>query len=260
LNGVFRLLQTHPQNDLTIARSSCAQPDAGAAFRMSALIPLASDPPLHRFADRRVAGRELAKALEGQLPPGHLIVLGLPRGGVPVAEQVARALGAPLDVLPVRKVGLPSQPELAIGAIAASKIVVHEPQALQYSGVSTAEFERLAQRERAELARREQLYRHGFGPLSLIARDVVLVDDGIATGATMMAAVRAARAMNANSITVAAPVASPEAVERLRAEVDRLVILETPAMFLAVGEWYLRFEPTSDEEVCECLRRAPEGH
>jgi predicted phosphoribosyltransferase len=207
-----------------------------------------------------VAGRELAKALEGQLPLRHLVVLGLPRGGVPVAEQVARALGAPLDVLPVRKVGLPSHPELAIGAIAAPKIVVHDSQALQYSGISMAEFERLAQRERAELARREHLYRHGMGPLSLTALDVVLVDDGIATGATMMAAARAARAMNAKSITVAAPVASAEAVERLRAEVDRLVILETPAMFLAVGEWYGQFEPTSDEEVCGCLRRAAERH
>ncbi len=217
-------------------------------------------PVVHRFADRRAAGRELAAVLRRQSLGTQLVVLGLPRGGVPVAEEVARALRAPLDVMVVRKIGFPAQPELAIGAIAAGDIVVHEPSSLPYGSVPQVEFEQLVQRERLELSRRERLYRRGREPLRLAGGTVVLIDDGIATGATMLAAVRASRAANALSVTVGAPVASQEAVSRLRGEVDELVILETPPTFLSVGEWYEQFTQTSDDEVRNCLRRVAKGH
>ena len=209
-----------------------------------------------RFTDRRSAGRELACVLQAAKLPEDLLVLGLPRGGVPVAFEVAQALHASLDVLIVRKVGAPFQPELAIGAIASGNIVVREPEAEQYVGVSDAEFERLVQRERIELERREHTYRHGRDPLRLQARDIVLVDDGLATGTTMLAAVRAARAAGAVSIIVAAPVASMEAMSLLRPEADQLVVLQVPPHFMAVGEWYQRFDQTSDEEVQTLLSRS----
>lgn len=215
---------------------------------------------MHLFTDRRAAGRELAAALQPHVFRVPAVVLGLPRGGVPVAEEVARVLGAPLDLIVVRKIGLPAQPEFAIGAIAAGGIVVREPQALPPAVISSFQFEELVQRERLELARREQLYRPGKGPLNLAGNTAVLIDDGIATGATMIAAAGAARAAKAESIIVAAPVASREAVDRLRSKADELVILQTPATFLAVGEWYEQFPQTSDDEVLACLRRAASRH
>lgn len=211
---------------------------------------------MHLFTDRRAAGRELALALERLPIRAPAMVLGLPRGGVPVAEEVARVLHTALDVIVVRKIGLPAQPELAIGAIAAGGIVVQEPRTLPFAAISSSEFEELLQRERLELARREQLYRRGKGPLRLAGTTAVLIDDGIATGATMIAATAAARAANADSIIVAAPVASSEAARRLSGKADELVILQTPAMFFAVGEWYEQFAQTTDEEVLACLRRA----
>lgn len=215
---------------------------------------------LHRFPDRRTAGRDLARALRGAPSPStRILVLGLPRGGVPVAAEVARGLGVELDVLVVRKIGLPMQPEFAIGAIAAGGIVVRESTELSEDVISEAEFGRLVHRERIELERRERLYRRGRPPLQLSDKAVVLVDDGIATGATMLAAVLAARAGGASAITVAAPVASVEAVARLQKQADRLVILETPSFFTAVGRWYEEFTQISDEEVCEYLQQAKAG-
>jgi putative phosphoribosyl transferase len=184
-------------------------------------------------------------------PP--VLVLALPRGGVPVAYEVARALDAPLDVLLVRKVGMPGQPELAIGAVASGDVVVHEPTIEQEVPGIAAAFDRIAAEERRELLRREQVYRAGLAPLTLKGKTVVLVDDGLATGSTMLAAVRAARAGGAAVVIVAAPVASPQAVELLAAEADELVILQVPAMLFAIGEWYERFEQLEDDEVCRLL-------
>ena len=208
-----------------------------------------SDIPLHRFRDRQSAGRELARVLGKMKLSGQLLVLGVPRGGVPVAFEVAQALGAPLDVMVVRKIGAPSQPELAIGAVASGGIVVHEPEAVSYLAISEALFQRLLQHERVELERRERAYRADRPVLQLHGRTVILVDDGLATGTTMLAAVRATRSGGAASVIVAAPVASNEAVALLRPAADRLLVLQTPPHFFAVGEWYDHFEQTSDEEV-----------
>jgi putative phosphoribosyl transferase len=205
------------------------------------------------FADRAAAGAALAGEMKQRplLPP--VLVLALPRGGVPVGYEVARALDAPLDVMLVRKIGMPGQPELAIGAVATGDIVVHERTIEQeMPGIAEA-FARIAAEERRELLRREQVYRAGLAPLALEGKTVVLVDDGLATGSTMLAAVRAARAGGAAAIVVAAPVASPEAVQLLAAEADRIVILQIPTMLFAIGEWYERFEQLEDEEVCRLL-------
>ena len=182
-----------------------------------------------------------------------MLVLGLPRGGVPVAHEIARALEAPLDVMLVRKVGMPGQPELAIGAVAAGGIVVHDRTLeREYPGIAAA-FERVAAEERRELSRRERVYRAGLAPLFLEGKTVLLVDDGLATGSTMLAAVRAARAAGAGAVVVAVPVASAQAAALVGAEADELVILQIPAMLFAIGEWYERFEQLEDDEVCRIL-------
>jgi len=205
------------------------------------------------FPDRAAAGGALAaRMLQQHLTP-PVLVLALPRGGVPVAYEIARALAAPLDVMLVRKVGMPGQPELAIGAVAAGDIVVHERTIEQEIPGIAADFERIAAQERLELRRREQVYRAGRGPLALQGRTVVLVDDGLATGSTMLAAVRAARAGGAERVVVAAPVASPQAAALVGAEADQLIILQTPAMLLAIGQWYECFEQLEDVEVCRLL-------
>jgi putative phosphoribosyl transferase len=214
------------------------------------------------FADRVEAGRELAAAVVRlQLTP-PVVVLGLPRGGVPVACEVARALHAPLDVLAVRKVGMPWQPELAIGAIATGNVTVRQPLGESF-GPDAKAFEALAERERHELERREQLYRPGRGPLDLTGRTAVIVDDGLATGATMLAAVRAAHKAGAAAVIVAVPVASHEATALLRPECRQVVAVLTPPHLFAVGEWYADFPQVEDAEVCRLLASsapaAPEG-
>lgn len=213
------------------------------------------------FEDRRAAGVLLGRALQRRSLKPPLLVLGLPRGGVPVAHEVALLLGAPLDVLPVRKVGMPGQPELAIGAIAWGDVAVREPRLLAQMPELAAAFAGLAAQQRGELVRRERLYRRGLGPLVLEGRTVVLVDDGLATGCTMQAAVRAARKAGAAAIIVAAPVASPEAAHLLAAEADDLVVLESPGLLSSIGEWYEHFEQLEDAEVLRLLdahrRRAP---
>ncbi len=208
------------------------------------------------FFDRTEAGRQLGKALAAHGLKGPLLVLGLPRGGVPVALEVARALQAPLDVLVVRKVGMPGQPELAIGAVAPGDVTVREAGAgARYAGLEVP-FERLAAAERAELARRERAYRAGAPPLDARGKTVVLVDDGLATGATMIAAILAARRAGADRVVVAAPVASPAAAARIAGEADDVVILQAPPALFAVGEWYERFEQLDDEDVRAALERA----
>lgn len=209
----------------------------------------------HVFADRAVAGRELGRVLVKRKLEPPLLVLGLPRGGVPVAYEVARALHAPLDVMIVRKIGMPGQPELAIGAIASGNITVRG----RGSDLDLP-FEQVARRERAELERRERSYRADRAPLQLQGKTVVLVDDGLATGATMIAAVRAARQAGAMRIVVAAPVASDEATQLLAQEADELVILETPPDLFAIGQWYENFTQVEDAEVCALLERVRHEH
>jgi predicted phosphoribosyltransferase len=204
------------------------------------------------FKDRRDAGRALAKALGAWRGRPDVLVLALPRGGVPVAWEVARALGAPLDVLVVRKLGFPGQEEYAMGAIAAGGVRVMGEVGGGWP-VSARELEAVVAREQAELVRREQRYRAGRPPLDLAGRVLILVDDGLATGATMSAAVQAARAGNPKRVVVAVPVASPEAVQSLGALADEVVCLFTPEHFRAVGLWYLDFTQTSDEEVDKLL-------
>ena len=207
------------------------------------------------FADRTAAGAALAREMQQRRLPPPVLVLALPRGGVPVASEVAAALDAPLDVMLVRKVGMPGQPELAIGAVASGDIVVRDRTFEQeMPGIAEA-FERIAATERRELLRREQVYRAGLEPLVLEGKTIVLVDDGLATGSTMLAAVRAARAGGAAAIVVAAPVASPQAVQLLAAEADAIVILQIPVMLFAIGEWYERFEQLEDDEVCRLLEQ-----
>ena len=190
-------------------------------------------------------------------PP--VTVLGLPRGGVAVAAPVAKALHATLDVIVVRKVGFPDQPELAFGAIAPLNIVVREPRVAdelsEYDDLHDAAFERAASEEQRELERREQLYRADLPPLDLSGRTAILVDDGLATGSTMLAAIRAARAMKAARIIVAAPVASPDAAALVATEADETVFLETPPLF-SIGQWYEEFAQLDDHEVCRLLAHA----
>jgi putative phosphoribosyl transferase len=204
------------------------------------------------FTDRGAAGVALAPVLQAMKLRGPVTVLALPRGGVPVGYQIARALGVPLDVLVVRKIGFPGQPEFAIGAIATGNVVVREPgvESCLEPGES---FDALVQSERRELERRERVYRAGEPPLQLTDGTTVLVDDGLATGCTMLAAVRAVRRAGARTIIVAAPVASREAFAILANEADAMAILEVPDVLRAIGESYVNFDQVGDEEVCELL-------
>jgi putative phosphoribosyl transferase len=198
----------------------------------------------------------LARVVENLRLQRPIRVLGLPRGGVPVAYQVALALRAPLDVMVVRKIGMPGQPELAIGAVGPGGIIVREPNSTGHPTALDTRFERLAQRELAELDRRERAYRADLPPLDLRGQTVVLVDDGLATGATMVAAVRAARAAGAAFVVVAAPVASDEAAAVVRAEADQLAILQVPPLLFAIGAWYRNFEQVEDADVRRLLELA----
>src|SRR3954454_17252165 len=209
------------------------------------------------FADRRDAGRALGAALVERLGEAPaVVVLGLPRGGVVVAAEVAAALGAPLDVVAVRKLGLPWQPELAMGAIAAAGDAVEAvrtEQVLARADVDPESFEAVRRRELTELRRREQAYRGIRPPVPLTGRTVVVVDDGLATGATMRAAVAAVRRSHPARVLVAVPVGSPNTCKALATAVDDVVCLWAPASFSAVGQGYDEFGATSDDEVREAL-------
>jgi putative phosphoribosyl transferase len=203
-----------------------------------------------RFQDRRDAGRKLAGVLRASrtAPP---LVLGLARGGIVVADEVAKALGAPLDVMVVRKVGAPAQPEMAVGALAPDVLVLDPRVDRDHPQIR----ERI-QAETVELYRRLRRYRGVEAEPEVAGRDVILVDDGLATGRTARAAVRALRGGGARHITLAVPVGAPDAVDELEADVDVLVCLYQPASFFAVGEWYDHFTPVSDDEVVRILSAA----
>ena len=208
------------------------------------------------FRDRREAGRYLGERLAAKYSGADAVVLGLPRGGVPVADEVARRLGAPLDVVVVRKLGAPFNPEFAIGAIASGGVVYLSPDGLEQGGLREADIEPIVARARAELVRREQLYRRGRAPLDVRGQTAILVDDGIATGSTMEAAVRAVRAASPR-VVVAAPTASRSAVAALERVADAVEVLSTPQPYVAVGVWYASFPQLTDEEILDVL--APAG-
>jgi putative phosphoribosyl transferase len=203
------------------------------------------------FHDRRDAGARLAARLR-TVP--SVTVVGLPRGGVVVAAEIATALRKPLDIVLVRKLGAPGEPELGIGAIAEGGVEVLNTRLIERLGVTPAALDRERDRQQRELERRRHLYRSGEEPLSVRERPVLLVDDGLATGITATAAARSLRARGASSIALAVPVAAPSAIRDIADEVDEVVCLEQPAFFRAVGQWYEDFRQTTDAEVLECLR------
>ncbi|WP_135228812.1 phosphoribosyltransferase [Deinococcus fonticola] len=204
------------------------------------------------FSDRREAGRRLGEALVAWRDEPHLVVLGLPRGGVPVAAEVARTLGAPLDVFVVRKLGLPQYPEVAMGAVAVGARWLNTELIAQV-GVTPDDLARVEAREQQELQRREQVYRAGKGPLDLRGKTVLLIDDGLATGATMHAAVQAVRALEAAKIEIAVPVAAPDTLLALGRAANEAFSLLAPQGFRAVGQFYREFGQTSDAEVLALL-------
>ena len=200
------------------------------------------------FRDRRDAGRVLARIILGMREWKDGLVLGLPRGGVPVAYEVARALNLPLDVFVVRKLGAPGQEELAMGAVASGGTRVVNENVVRELGISPEALEAASRRETTEIERRERAYRDGNPPARIDGRTVILVDDGLATGASMMAAVRAVRT-RAREVIVAVPVAAKATCEEISHEVDQLICAETPRSFMAVGMFYRNFQPTTDEEI-----------
>jgi predicted phosphoribosyltransferase len=209
------------------------------------------------FADRREAGRELARLLNLSSDLDDTIVLALPRGGVPVAFEVASALPAPLDVFVVRKLGVPRHRELAMGAIASGDVIVLNDEVVRGLGIGPAVIDRVVTEERAELARRERAYRGDRPPFEVAKRSVIVVDDGIATGSSMLAAVEALHSRGPARIVVAVPVASQSALAELRAQVDDVVCAVGLEPFFAIGQLYRNFTQTSDKEVQDLLAAAP---
>jgi len=207
------------------------------------------------FANRREAGRRLAAQLTG-LPREHLVVVGLPRGGVPVAFEIADALGAPLDVIVVRKLGVPYQRELAMGAIGEDGVRIVNQDVLRHARVSEADFEAVEALERSELARRARRFRSGTTRVPLEGRTALIVDDGIATGSTAAAACQVARGHGAERVILAAPVAPPSAIRALHAVADDVVVLASPEWLGAIGEFYDDFTQTADDEVIGFLEQA----
>ena len=208
-----------------------------------------------RFTDRRDAGRQLAALLTGA-DLDRPVVLALPRGGVPVAYEVAAALHAPLDVVVVRKIGVPFQPELGVGAVAEGGQPLFDDEMLARLGLSRGDLEATVQAEQAELARRVQQYRAGRPLPDVRGRTVVVVDDGLATGSSARTALSALRDRGAQCLVLAVPVGAAETVRRLRADADEVVCVATPRDFVAVGRWYADFAQTSDAEVVDLLARA----
>ncbi|MGB8702825.1 MAG: phosphoribosyltransferase [Thermosynechococcaceae cyanobacterium] len=206
-----------------------------------------------RFRDRTEAGQQLATKLSAYAHRADVLVIGLPRGGVPVAAEVATALHAPLDICLVRKLGVPGHQELAMGAIASGGVRVLNDDLLDWLGISDQTIDEVAARELRELERRDHKYRGDRPPPDLRDRTVVLVDDGLATGSTMRAAIAAIRQQSPQRIVVAVPVGASETCEEIRRETDEVVCLRTPDPLYAIGLWYENFAQTTDEEVCKLL-------
>lgn len=207
------------------------------------------------FRDRREAGRLLSRALEPFRGRSDAVVLALPRGGVPVAYEVAQELRLPLDIFIVRKLGVPGQEELAMGAVASGGMIVVNQAIVEDLAISDEEINAIAEREKREIERREREYRNGYPPVQVEGQTAILIDDGLATGASMRAAARALRP-RARKVVVAVPVASERTCNELRAEVDQVMCATTPQPFFAVGMFYRDFEQTTDEEVRELLAQA----
>ena len=212
-----------------------------------------------RYRDRQEAGQILAARVHDELGAVEAVVLALPRGGVPVGFEVAHALEAPLDVFVVRKLGVPGHSELAMGAIAANGFEVLNEALITELGISRFQIAAVADRETEELHRREAIYRANHAPVELRGRTIILVDDGLATGFTMRAAIGALRLHDVAALNVAVPVGAPETCEEIARDVDHLICPLRPVPFQAVGLWYGDFTPTSDEEVCECLNASAPG-
>ncbi|MHA3771280.1 phosphoribosyltransferase [Verrucomicrobiota bacterium sgz303538] len=212
------------------------------------------------FEDRRQAGQELARHLSAYAHRDDVVVLAIPRGGVPVGYEVATALGLPLDIFVVRKLGMPGHEEYAIGAIASGGVRVLNPDVRFGLSGNSDMVDEVTERETKELDRREQLYREGRPPLDLHNKVALVVDDGLATGSTMRAAVSALRHRGAAKIVVAIPVAPPETCEVLQDEADEVICVSAPENFMAVGQFYVEFSQTSDDEVKDLLTRANEAH
>jgi putative phosphoribosyl transferase len=214
---------------------------------------------VREFRDRRDAGERLAARLAPYADESPVVV-GLPRGGVVVAAAVAEALGAPLDVIVVRKIGVPSQPELGMGAVGEDGVIVRTEPVIQAVGVSPEQFDAVVVRERAEVERRAERFRGGRPSVSLAGRTVIVVDDGIATGGTARAALDVARAHGARRVVLAVPVAAPDTLRELESIADDVVCLDAPRWFQAVGQHYADFTQTSDADVVDLLRYRPGPH
>jgi putative phosphoribosyl transferase len=215
------------------------------------------------FTDRRHAGRVLASRLTKYAGRNDVIVLALPRGGVPVASEVASALSAPMDVFLVRKLGTPGHRELAMGAIASGGVRVVNEDVVRWYGISEAAIDRIAREEQEELERRERAYRDDRPAPDLTNKIVVLIDDGLATGSTMRAAVKAVRARHPARVVIAVPVGAPQTCAELAVSADEVICARMPEPFSAVGQWYLNFEQTDDAEVRELLQKStatPQAH
>jgi putative phosphoribosyl transferase len=212
------------------------------------------------YTNRRDAGRALADQLTAIVSDPDPVVLALPRGGVPVGFEVARALHADLDVFLVRKLGVPGEEELALGAIASGGVRVLNQELIDYLGLSAGTIDQITAREQRVLEAREQLYRQGRPAIPMSGRSVLLVDDGLATGASMLAAARAMKPLGAQRVTIAVPLGSRETCDELRREVDQVVCAATPHPFSAVGAWYEDFTQVSDEEVRDLLQEALSAH
>ena len=206
------------------------------------------------FLDRKEAGKSLAKALFAFKGKTNTIVLSLARGGVPVGQEIARALNLPMDILIVRKIGAPSHPEFALGAIASGDVMVWNESALPFVNPKDLEIQMIIKKEREELKRREECYRGNLLYPDLADKTVIIVDDGLATGTTAKAAIEAVRHLGAKAIVLAIPVAAKDSVEMLQSEVDQLICLYQPVDFKAVGLWYAHFKQVSDDEVIKIMQ------